>query len=144
MTIIFGPPCRTCGKAVTPTTDTVVGGNDLRGHQCETCYGNEQEAYGKLLDYLASRPTEMAQCGQCAKTLDWIERETGSRKLYMHVEPGNVTLLCRSCSDKVAALQGTQTVQGRYKHLSREELFDRLVKEHWRKLRRWARGKKAY
>lgn len=140
MTVLFGPPCRTCGKAVTQFVDKVVGGDDLRGHQCETCYADEQAAYGKLLDYLAQRPTEMAQCGQCHKSLDRIELETGSRKLYMHVEPGNVTLLCRKCSDAVTARMSTATVQGRYKHLSKEEMFYLMLKEHWHKLRRWAKG----
>lgn len=140
MSVIFGQPCRTCGKAVTPSVDNIVGGDDLRGHQCETCYAEEQDAYGKLLDYLAHRPTEMAGCGQCGKSLERIEIETGSRKLYMHVEPYNVTLLCRKCSDKVTASMNTRTAQGRYKHLSKEEMFRLMLKEHWGKLKRWAKG----
>ncbi len=138
--VIFGIPCRTCGKAVTPAVDDRVGGDDLRGHICETCYADEQKAYSALLDHLAQQPAEMAHCEECLKTLDVIERETGLRKLYMQVSDGVVALLCRGCSDKAAALASTATVAGRFKHLSREELYQRFIREHWQKLRRMVRG----
>ena len=128
MTIIFGPPCRQCGKAVGPVTDKRMGGDDLRGHLCETCYDNEQKAYGILLDHLARQPAELAHCEECLKTIEVIERETGEKKLYMHVADGVVALLCRKCSDKATALMDTKTVQGRFKHLTKEEMFWKLLK----------------
>lgn len=133
MTIIFGPPCRQCGKAVSPF---VKGGDDMQGHICETCYADEQKAYGLLLGHLASQPAELAHCESCLKTLDTLERETGKRKLYMDYNDGVVALKCRKCADAATALKNSTTAQGRMKHLSREEFFLRMVKDKWRKLRK--------
>jgi len=129
--IIFGSPCRQCGKATSARVDEVVGGDDLRGHLCETCYDEEQKAYGVLLDHLAQTPAELAHCEECLKTV-----EQAGGKLYMHVAHGVVALLCRQCSDKATALMDTKTVRGRLKHLNKEEMFRRMLIEHLHKRRK--------
>ena len=135
MSVIYGVPCRVCGKAVTTAVDDVVGGDDLRGHICETCYADEQAAYAALLDHLAAQPAELAHCEECNKSV-----EQAGGKLYMHVASGVVALLCRQCSDAAAVLASTATAAGRLKYLSREEMFLQMLKEHWRKLRARAKG----
>jgi len=129
--VIFGLPCRVCGKAVTPSVDDIVGGDDLRGHICETCYADEQKAYATLLDLLAVQPTQMARCAECLKTADQL-----GGKLYMHVAAGVAELLCRRHSDALTARMSTATAAGRFKHLSKEEMMARMVREHWRRLRK--------